>query len=1154
VIYAGNSVTVDGVPVTNPAEAMIEDANTSLGITTPLVAGDVYALAGGATGTITTCNGGGTALSADGSGCPATDSVLGGPYNPAVDSAGNVFIPDKGNSLVYVVLANATGLAAQLVALENSSSFPGCSTNFPTSCTGAKPQVGYIYQIVGKGGGWVDNALANNSGKVHAPYSVAVDANENLYIADETNDAVRMVNGPNNSTSGGVAAGYIHTIAGAGYCSTVGCTGTATPLPVSTAPASDAAALGSAFSLPDAVVVDGSGNVYVADNSGGTASVYTTVRVIYAGGTNNPLAHLIYLETGTSSPTANSVYTIAGDGGAGSSGKGAGLLATASGVNFDRIVGLGLDNHGNLYIMDYGSHSELAEVNADTGILIFLSADGLPTSGTKFTAAGVYCASGTGTGAGPTTLDEYGDGCPAPQSYADNGDSLIRKLTFNNSFPATTVGSPATTQNLAFVLLTGSTGDTVTSGTAADSVSTQGITTGSEFTKAGTGDTCSGTTTLAAFTGSSSNTANTVCIVPVTFTPAKAGARSGAVQITGTISSVSTPLGAVYLNGIGNGSALAIDPGTSSPLGSGSEPEGVATDSAGNVYVAYGNGTVYRTPNSGGTPVQIGSGLTTPHQVAVDGAGNLYVADSGTNEIVEFAGASTISSAIAGTSLIGGLTGPKGVAVDASGNLYIAETGNVLMQPIGSGMRTVLGSGFDTPVAVAVDASGNVYVADTGLNEIEKLTIANGAVTQQTQETLLSSAKPVSVAVDAAGDIYYGDSTPGAVVEVPVSGTAAAMASGFTTPAGVALDPNGNLYVADTASSAGINYFSRTAATLPAIPEERTSDATLTNVGNTGYIGGILSNSDSNASTDFTFAAGSSNGCNTPASLTLAAGNNCELAVTANTSTATDTVTFTGGSTLALSSQASEVISTTTTLNIPITSITYGASINGTVTVTPASGSLNPTGTVTLLSGSTPLGTCTLANSTGTTSACSFTLNGVSAGSPTLTASYGGDGNNGTSLSNGIIVNVAAASTTTTVSMTSSTSIIEGSAFTGTASVTPTAASGIVSLYLDRVTTAATTCTLSGGTCSWSLGGVSIGGHSLTATYGGNTDYFLERVSTPASPSRSHRRQPHRHRTCLPGCLHAVERGADFRQRRYSHLGGRHDYQSGWCAHSGRVE
>jgi sugar lactone lactonase YvrE len=517
----------------------------------------------------------------------------------------------------------------------------------------------------------------------------------------------------------------------------------------------------------------------VGDNSDNASSTPTTVRVIYAGGTNNPLANLIDLETGVSAPVTGDVYTIAGNKNSGSSGEGAGLLATNSNVNFDRIEGLGLDGHGNLYIMDYGSHSELAEVNADTGILIYLSADGDASSAGKYTV-GDYCSNDSATGPGPNALDEYGDGCPAPRSnsdnaqgnigvdphgnlyFADNGDSLIRKLTFNNIFPATTVGSPAATQNLAFLLETGSTGDTVSS-VAPVVVSTQGITTGSEFTNAGTGDSCSESTTLKGLTSSSSNTAGTVCIVPVIFKPAKAGARIGAVQVTGTISSVSTLLGTVFLNGIGNGAFLTIDPGASSTLGAVSGPEGVTTDSAGNVYIAYSNGTIYRTPNGGGTPVEVSSGLSTPHQVATDGAGNLYVADSGTNEIVEFPGAST-DSAITGTAIVSGLTSPKGVAVDALGNLYIAETGSVLLQSIDNGMQTQLGSGFTTPVALAVDSNDNVYVADTGLNDVEELSIVEGTVTQQTTETLLAGTTPVSVAVDAAGDVYYGDSTKGEAV------------------------------------------------------------------------------------------------------------------------------------------------------------------------------------------------------------------------------------------------------------------------------------------------------------------------------------------------------------------------------------------------------
>ena len=1104
VIYAG-ATTVNGVA--NPATAMIEAANTSLNITTPLAAGDIYALAGGLTGAGSsgfTCNGGGTALSVDGSGCPATDSYLKGPYGPAVDNSGNVFIVDKSNSLVYVVIANASSKAAQLVTLENPSV--------------VSPKVGYIYAIVNGGGGYVDGVLALG-GKVHGPYGIAVDANENLYIADGTNNLVRMVNGPgvtNSSGTSGICAsnscapGYIHAIAGLyATCSQTLCT------PLATAPSANVSPLSTGFLGPMGIAVDSYGNVYIGDNGAGTTTVPSTVRVIYAGGANNPMANLICTENSGasycgSSPSlsAGDVYTIAGNGNGGTSGKGNGALAASSAVLFDRIQGLALDSHGNIYIADYGTHSVISELNADTGLLTFLAGDGLTTEG-LFGAVGDYCSSGSTTGSGPTTLDDYGDGCPAPQSitshvegnigidpsgnlyFADNGYNLVRKLTFNNSFPATTVGTPVT-QNLAFELLAGTTSTEAASGVSV-ALSTQGITTGSEFTNAGTGDTCSGSTTLTSANTANTGQANTVCVVPVKFTPAKAGARSGAAQIAFTVNSTPYTATPSYLNGIGNGAALAIDTGTSSPLGAGSNPAGVATDSAGNIYVAYGGGTVYRTPNGGGTPIEIGSGLTTPHQVAVDGAGNLYVADSGTNEIVEFPGASTISSPITGTPLISGLTGPTGAAVDASGNLYIAEAGKVLLQPIGNGVQTVLGSGFDTPVAVAVDASGNIYVADSGQNEIEKLTIANGVVTQQSSVTLLSGAAPVSVAVDAAGDVYYGDSTLGAVVEVLASGTTTTMASGFTHPVGVALDPSGNLYVADRTSTSGISFYNRAAATLPAIPDERTSDAALSNVGNTSYAGGVLSNTDSNVATDFAFAAGSSNGCSLPYTslLPLAAGNNCEWAITANTSTANDTVTFTGGSTLTLSSQASEIVGTGTALSVNNPSVPYGVAITGTVTVTPNSGALNPTGTVTLLAnGSTNLGSCNLTNSSGNTSSCSFSLSNVNAGTPMLTASYGGDSNDGTSVSSGTQLNIAQLSTTTTLNVTSSTSIIEGSSFTGTASVSPAAATGTISLYLNGSSTATTSCALSSGTCSWTLSGVAIGNNqALSATYGGSTNY-----------------------------------------------------------------
>jgi sugar lactone lactonase YvrE len=117
---------------------------------------------------------------------------------------------------------------------------------------------------------------------------------------------------------------------------------------------------------------------------------------------------------------------------------------------------------------------------------------------------------------------------------------------------------------------------------------------------------------------------------------------------------------------------------------------------------------------------------------------------------------------------------------------------------------------------------------------------------------------------------------------------------------------------------------------------------------------------------------------------------------------------FTGStsSTFTVTVPAAPLVSTTTSLTVTNTSSTYGGAISGTVTVTPVSGSVNPTGVVTLLSGSTPLGTCSLAAASGATSSCSYSLTGVAAGAQTMTASYAGNSTFASSASSGVAFSV----------------------------------------------------------------------------------------------------------------------------------------------------
>lgn len=182
-----------------------------------------------------------------------------------------------------------------------------------------------------------------------------------------------------------------------------------------------------------------------------------------------------------------------------------------------------------------------------------------------------------------------------------------------------------------------------------------------------------------------------------------------------------------------------------------------------------------------------------PGGVTVDPAGNLYVADTGNSVIrkVDVAGAVTTLAGQPGEA--GSLDGlgtnaqfnvPQGIACDVlSGDLYVADTGNHTIRritPFGL-VSTVAGAPgqpnsldgpcaearFNHPEALAADASGNLYVADTWNHVIRKVTPAGSVTT-------IAGLAGNAGAADGVGQ-----------------------KARFNRPAGVAVDPVGNVYVAD---------------------------------------------------------------------------------------------------------------------------------------------------------------------------------------------------------------------------------------------------------------------------------------------------------------------------------------------------------------------
>jgi hypothetical protein len=261
------------------------------------------------------------------------------------------------------------------------------------------------------------------------------------------------------------------------------------------------------------------------------------------------------------------------------------------------------------------------------------------------------------------------------------------------------------------------------------------------------------------------------------------------------------------------------------------QPQGVAVDSAGNVYVAdTGNQTIRQITPAGvvstlaGLAGVSGSANGTgsnarfyqPEGVAVDKVGNVYVADTWNHTIrmITPGGVMSTLAGSAGSSGSADATGtaaqfyqPQAVAVDSMGTVYVADTANQTIRKItaggavstlagfagnyGSANGTGTNAQFYGPAGVAVDGLGNLYVADYFNQTLRKVTAAG----------------MVSTLAGSTGNFGSADGTNSTVR--------------FWNPTGVAVSGTNTVtvYVADAGNStiralilAGTNWVSSTLA------------------------------------------------------------------------------------------------------------------------------------------------------------------------------------------------------------------------------------------------------------------------------------------------------------------------------------------------------
>jgi uncharacterized protein (TIGR03437 family) len=281
----------------------------------------------------------------------------------------------------------------------------------------------------------------------------------------------------------------------------------------------------------------------------------------------------------------------------------------------------------------------------------------------------------------------------------------------------------------------------------------------------------------------------------------------------------------------------------------------IAADAQGNVYIAdtsaervrkitpdgqistvAGNGFLGSSPD--GTPAA-STMLQDPQGVAIDPQGNLIIGEFNNSAIRRVTAAGVISTVAQGPDV----AGPKHIVVDPSGNVFYPPTGTAQalvrkVSPSGT-VTTVAGTGnpgfsgdggpavnaaLSSVAALAVDASGNLYIADAGNNQRVRRVNAQGIITTvagngqfgdsgdggpATGASLALGAS--GLAFDAAGNLYI--STANRIRRVGTNGIITgwagsgkfgfsgdggpAASAAFASPAGLAITPQGNLYVWD---------------------------------------------------------------------------------------------------------------------------------------------------------------------------------------------------------------------------------------------------------------------------------------------------------------------------------------------------------------------
>ena len=782
-----------------------------------------------AKGIITTVAGTGTAGSA-GDGGPATAAQLNVPDGVALDSAGNLYIADRNNYCVRKVDSNGVITTIAGIGVQGFSGDGGPATaatmRWPTGIAvdGAGNVIfgdlnngrirmvdpyGVITTIAGTGtlsySGDGGLATAATLGGV-VPSGLALGPGGVVYFTDYANMVVRKLvpNAPSQVkiVFGNNQSGQVGTqLPAALVVSVQGSTG----VPIAGVTVSFAVTSGSAQLSATSNVTAANGQAGVSVTLGATAgTVAVTASVPGAiSAVFNLTATPTPVITGPPIPDRNYIATIAG------TDHVFGVPVQATKASLGAITSVSSDAAGNIYLADVGRNLVLK-------ISPMGSLDTLLGKASKFDTRSDLCSRISGLGVSlwwpnfPSSLVSVAAGADG-NVYAVESDSLYQiKPNLQSAIIAGACGSPgyqgdggpaanATLNTIggAFVDPSGVVYFADTRNNRVRKISADGTIT----TVAGDGQ--------GSFSGD--------------------GGPATRAALNGPRSVVLDAAGNLYIADTNNNRIRKVS-------------------ADGTISTLIGNG---QPGFSGDGAAPIGASLNAPRALALDSSGALYIADTNNNRIRMIGTDGNIStfagngqagfSGDGGAATSAALNLPNGVSAGPSGTILIADTLNRRVRQVDSSGRisTIAGDGTPSfvgdenaaanaflflPQAIASDQSGNMYIADTGYNRVRKVS-PNGKITTVAGYGLADSSgdgglavnaalnAPQGVAIDASGNVFIADTknqrirqvTPDGKIST-IAGTGANGFSGdggqatraaFAYPAGIAVDGNGEIYVAD---------------------------------------------------------------------------------------------------------------------------------------------------------------------------------------------------------------------------------------------------------------------------------------------------------------------------------------------------------------------